>query len=815
MTEKRFAKLMRLPHLFRNLKPGNKGEPRVKPNKEWNFRFKPIKEWKIRFQLRVFHKIFLILIVLLFFTALEGYLSLQNIDQMQAITQKLFTQSALKQSQLVEIQQSIINLRRDYALDLAGIHSVFSTSYLSNLVNMDITDSVKKDVETLDGLLKLPVTKANYEKLNRVLFMIEMEVNAKVNESRDSALQSMSFGNRFIEKTKKVTLYILFGSFAAALGLGLLVAASISRPLKQTVRMIQEMTRGHLGMRLKIRRKDEIGLMAASMDRFADDLQKVVIGTMQQIAAGDLTAEVITEDEHDEIRPALLKIIESLRRMSGDAMMLAQSAVEGRFETRADTTNYEGDYRLIVEGINATLDTVVGGMEYQSAEIARLAGNLQRLAAGDLNLDLTVAESDDCTRMYYENFSQINQDLKMLQTSLESIQEVATLVARGDVSRLEEFYRLRASRSENDRLIPSLIQMMETIGEMAREVNRLTQGAVEGNLEMRGDVEKFEGFYRSVIEGINQTLDAMGTPLGETLRILDRMAENDYSSRMNTGYQGAFQQLAVAINLVHETLNRTLEEINRSAAQIASGSKEVTNGSELVSQGATAQAGAIQELSATIAEIAAQTRENAANADNANRMALTARENAEQGNAQMQEMILAMAEIRQSSESISKIIKVIDEIAFQTNILALNAAIEAARAGQYGRGFAVVATEVRNLASRSSEAAKETTEMIENSIKKVKDGTGITEAAAAALVHIVEGVSQATGMVGNIAVASGQQAQSIHQVTLSIDEVSRVVQANTATAEESAATCQELSGQAEILRDMVNQFKLKSEAEAC
>jgi methyl-accepting chemotaxis protein len=772
--------------------------------------FKGVGKRNFRFQLRVFHKIFLSLLVLLLFIATEGYLSLKNLDRMKAITQKLFVQSSITQDELVTARENLFNARLDYLLKLAGF-PVYSSNSLTNSTSMDVYDSAQKYLEQYEELLKLPVNRENYKQVNQVLSLIEGKIKSKINESQDASIQAMNFGNQFIARTRQITLLIFLISFLVALGLGFLVAVSISRPLKQTVRMIQEMSRGHLGMRLKIRRRDEIGLMAQSMDNFAEDLQKTVIGTMQQIAAGNLTTEVQPHDEQDEIGPALRQTIDSLRRLADDAKMLSQAAVEGRFDTRAATENYQGDYRLIVEGINATLDTIVGGIEYQNTEIARLASNLQRLASGDLNLDLTVAAGDEGAKVYRENFIRIHQDLQVLADSLESIAEMASLVAQGDVSRLEEFYRLREKRSEDDRLIPALIRMMETIRTMAGEVDRLTQGAVAGNLEIRGNIHQFAGYYRSIVEGINQTLDAMGAPLGETLQVLDRMAGNDYTSFMSTTYQGAFQQLAEAVNRVQETLNRTLREINISADQITVGSKQVAEGSEQVSQGAATQAASIQELSATITQIAAQTRENATSAENAKQAARAAKELAEEGNAQMQEMLRAMTGIYQSSENISRIIKVIDDIAFQTNILALNAAIEAARAGQYGRGFAVVAQEVRNLAARSSEAAKETTEMIENSIQKVKDGTGITEKVAAALTHIVQGVSQSTRLVGNIAAASDEQARGIIQVNQGVNQVSQVVQANTATAEESAATCQELFGQAETLKQMVSRFKLEGE----
>ena len=255
--------------------------------------------------------------------------------------------------------------------------------------------------------------------------------------------------------------------------------------------------------------------------------------------------------------------------------------------------------------------------------------------------------------------------------------------------------------------------------------------------------------------------------------------------------------------------NEVLSNIAAASEQVAAGSKQVSDSSIALSQGATEQASSVEQLTASLEEISSQTKMNAQNANQANDLAETAKSNAVQGNQQMGGMLRAMEDINEASANISNIIKVIDDIAFQTNILALNAAVEAARAGQHGKGFAVVAEEVRNLAARSADAAKETTAMISSSIKKAEDGTRIAKDTAGALNKIVDDIDKVASLIKEIAVASNEQATGIGQVNQGIMLVSQVVQTNSATSEESAAASEELSSQAAFLKEMVAKFNLK------
>jgi len=618
-------------------------------------------------------------------------------------------------------------------------------------------------------------------------------------------------------------------------------------PLKVAANYVERISKGDIPEKIEEEYMGDFNQIKENLNTCIDAINSLIEETtMLSDAAveGRLTARADASKHGGDFARIVEGINHTLDSLTGPLNVAAEyMMLIGKGEIPSKITDtYHGDFNEIKNSINDCIEGL-GALAEGKDVLARLSKN-----------DCSV----EVQGKYQGIYADIAESINSVCGRIRAIVAVVNNVAAGNLSDLDNLKKT-GKRSENDTLIPAFVTMIESIKNMVEETKMLSEAAVAGKLSTRGDAGKFNGEYAKVIEGINATLDAVIEPIQEALTVLKEMANGNLHVMVQGNYQGDHAEIKEAmnrtiinlqnyiseisgvlgeigngnldqtitaeyhgdfvaiknsLNQIIASLNQIMSDINEAAEQVAYGSRQVSDGSQALSQGSTEQASSIEELTASIGDIANQTKQNAVNANQASDLAAEVKRHAEEGNEQMQEMLRSMQDISESSSNISKIIKVIDEIAFQTNILALNAAVEAARAGQHGKGFAVVAEEVRSLAARSSEAAKETTSLIESSIEKVQSGTRIANETASALNQIVEGIEKAADLVADIASASNEQASAISQVNMGIEQVAQVVQNNSATAEESAAASEELSGQAELLKQMVGQFKLRDAEKA-
>ena len=738
-----------------------------------------------------------------------------------------------------------------------------------------------------------------------------------------NAVQEIARGNLDLELETR--------SDQDVLNLGLITVVSTLKGLVQETRtMAEEAVNGNLSNRGNNDKfeggyKDIIEGFNNTLDAIITPLTRAS-SYMKQISDGNVPAKITDESKGDYIvlKDSVNDCIDAINLLVSDSNMLVQAAEEEKFETRADVTAHNGDFRKIIEGINNTLDIVVDKVVWYQAILDSIPAPIsvtdmdlnwtlmnkatekmvgkpreEMLGKQCSNWNTSLCNTENCSAKCLAkgqaetSFSQNGKELKVESSYLTNAQnekighiEVITDLTEiisvsnyteKEILRFEENLKKLAAgnfkfdlnieegneytskvKEQFNNISNDMSIVKEAVENLISNAREMAAEAVAGNIEARADLTKHGGEFADVMKGFNDTLDAITDPINNALGVFEQLSTGNLHSIMKGDYQGAYLMLQQALNGTSSTvlgyveeisrilsgisdgnldqkvvqhyqgdfleiknslenilasLNKTMGDIDEAAEQVTAGSRQVSDGSQALSQGSTEQASSIQELNASIAELANQTKDNAINAGQASNLAEDAKESAVEGNKQMKQMLISMADINESSKNISKIIKVIDDIAFQTNILALNAAVEAARAGEHGKGFAVVAEEVRNLAARSAEAAKDTTNLIEGSINKVSEGTKIANETAGALNKIVNEIEKAAELVQKIAKASNDQATGIAQIDTGLNQVGIVVQNNSATAEESAAASEELYGQAEMLKQMVASFKLKSQSD--
>jgi methyl-accepting chemotaxis protein len=516
---------------------------------------------------------------------------------------------------------------------------------------------------------------------------------------------------------------------------------------------------------------------------------------VNKISKGNIPCK-ITDDysgDFNIIKDNLNTCIDAINALVADANMLSQAALAGNLEARVDAQRHQGDFRLIIDGVNNTLDAI-------TAPLNTAADYVNRISHGNIPEKITENYKGDFN-LIKNNLNTCIDAIKGLVSDANDLSQAAKegkLSVRADAQRHQGDFRRIIDGVNN-----TLDAFIDPISESAEVLNEMSKGNLK--VTVKGD---YKGDLAQIKNALNTTINAMSGYINEISGALSEISSGNLNVSINSDYKGDFVEIKDSINNIIVSLNETLKEIRYASDEVAVGSSQVSSGSQLLSQGATEQASSIEQLTASIMQIASQTKQNAVNAGKASEITSGVKKDAIACNGLMKKLLSAMEEINQSSSNIKKIIKVIDNIAFHTNILALNAAVEAARAGQYGKGFAVVADEVRNLAAKSASAASETTSLIENSIQKSELGMQIAGGTAKSLNKIVNVVERAAEMMDTIAEASNEQVIGVAQISIGINQISQVVQTNSATAEQSAASSEELSGQSVLLKEKVDRFRL-------
>ena len=401
---------------------------------------------------------------------------------------------------------------------------------------------------------------------------------------------------------------------------------------------------------------------------------------------------------------------------------------------------------------------------------------------------------------------------------VEKLTDVLDKLSLGDLSARAEVAAADAETTQTREVFEGIAtavnKTIEAISRLVKDTRRLADAAKSGELQTRADATKHGGEYQAVVAGVNETLDAVIDPMTEATDVLGKMAGKDLSDRVRGEYRGDHARIKDALNTALENMGESMSMVLAGSDQVSSAANQISTGSQSLAQGASEQASSIQEISSSLQEITSMSRNNTENASEAKSLSDAASSASSQGVDSMQRLSTAIDKIKTSSADTAKIIKTIDEIAFQTNLLALNASVEAARAGDAGKGFAVVAEEVRNLAMRSTDAAKSTAALIEESVKNSDQGVAINQEVLENLEEINGKVQSVAEVMVEIASSSDQQNQGLGQVADAVGQLNLVTQQNAANSEESASSAEELQSQAQEMMQMVGSFTLNDRPRA-
>jgi methyl-accepting chemotaxis protein len=526
---------------------------------------------------------------------------------------------------------------------------------------------------------------------------------------------------------------------------------------------------------------------------------KRLVGLVSGVSSGNLNINEndisIGGDEVGVLTRDFFSLTDIIKNLIEELSVLSREVdINGNLDYRINADKYHGSYREMSEGINKVVDGLVG-------DTLMALSVLDEIGAGNFNVKIKPMPGKKIAMN--AAFDKLFGWLNAINGEIKNLAEKA---ASGELK-----YKADTSKYSGDwaALLSGLNNLMDVIEKPISEAEDVLTDVAAGNFnrQMEGN---YHGDFLTIKNSVNNTVTNVSSYIDEISAVLESLAKNDLNQNITREYVGEFSHIKVSLLNIIKTFNEIIYDILGASDQVASGARSISESSMTLAQGATEQAASVHELSATLHNINESTTKNAKDAKDAEKLSVKSMDSANKGNDDMRKMLKAMDEIKESSNGISKIIKTIEDIAFQTNLLALNAAVEAARAGEHGKGFAVVAEEVRNLAGRSQASVRDTSELIEESIARVNEGMNMANETGETLNLIISDFSKVSDIITGINTSSQEQANEIHRVLDGINQITAVVQTNSATSEESASASQELSSQAEVLKGLVEVFKLKN-----
>jgi methyl-accepting chemotaxis protein len=519
---------------------------------------------------------------------------------------------------------------------------------------------------------------------------------------------------------------------------------------------------------------------------------RVLSGKLSAVAAGDFSVTLATneKDEIGGLSRDMMKVVDVFTGLASDVTQFNHEvSVVGDIDYKIEAAKYNGAYRDMAERIN----TVVAGIVDDIMELLR---GITELGLGN---DAKLRTMPGKKAIMTERFDKLEDILKDVVGELISVSQSASqgrLNVHADVAKYSGNWAT---------LMNSLNLIIKAVAEPLNEI--------EGTLtEMsRGNFVQMTGGYKGTFDVVKQSVNAMEntttTYVSEITRVLETLARGDLTVSTANVYIGSYAPIKTALTAIISSLNSTIYEINNVAQQVMDGSNTISATSLSIAQGASQQASSVEQLNTMVRSITESTGRNADNARKAQDLSANSKNQAVKGDGDMKQMLVSMDGIKESSGKITNIIRVIEDIAFQTNLLALNAAVEAARAGEHGKGFAVVAEEVRSLAGKSQVAAKETAELISESIERVESGSKIALQTAQTLKEIVNDTEKIADIINDITVASAVQAEDINHIAEGLVQITKVVQDNSATSQEAASSLEDLSNKSAVMKKLVSAFK--------